>query len=240
MESKKRLLEIIKKEGHDRFEYLNDLFQCMPEATAKEMVYTEVKKNEFLVSAGDRCETIFIILDGHVIGLDYQKMGQVYSFMDFTQMYIVGDFEVFSHQPEYCVSIRAAQKCKLLKISANSYLRWIRHDEHALFLRLNNILTTLTFERKMDREYILMGCKERLINYLIRLYEKNGQEEKLKVIKTQMELADKVGFNIRSVQRNIAGLEKEEMISLENGKMTITRKQYQKMKAYMDNIAGRK
>lgn len=238
MESKKHLLEIIKKEGHDRFEYLNALFQYMPESVAKEMVYTEVKKNEFLVSAGDRCETIFIILDGHVIGLDYQKMGQVYSFMDFTQMYIVGDFEVFSHHPEYCVSIRATQKCKLLKISANSYLRWIRHDEHALFLRLNNILTTLTFERKMDREYLLMGCKERLVNYLIRLYEKNRQMEKLKVEKTQMELADKVGFNIRSIQRNIAVLEKEGMISLENGKMTITRNQYDAMREYMDKKIG--
>lgn len=238
MESKERLLEIIKKEGHGRFEYLNDLFRDMPETVAKEMIYTEVKKNEFLVSAGSRCETIFIILDGHVIGLDYQKMGQVYSFMDFTQMYIVGDFEVFSGNPEYCVSVRTARKCKLLKISANSYLRWIRHDEHALFLRMNNILTTLTFERRMDREYLLMGCKERLIDYLVRFYEKNDKNEKIKVEKTQMELADKVGFNVRSIQRNIALLEKEKMISLENGKMTITRKQYAIMKDYMDKKRG--
>ena len=64
MESKERLLEIIKKEGHGRFEYLNDLFRDMPETVAKEMIYTEVKKNEFLVSAGSRCATIFIILEG--------------------------------------------------------------------------------------------------------------------------------------------------------------------------------
>lgn len=235
MESKKQLLEIIRKTGHERYGYLNDLFKYMPEAIAKEMIYTQVKKNEFLVSAGDCCETIFIILDGHVIGLDYQKMGQVYSFMDFTQMYIVGDFEVFSGNPEYCVSIRAAEACKVLKISANSYLHWIRHDEHALFLRLHNILTTLTVERKMDREYMLMGCKERLLNYLVRLYEKNGKKEKLKVTKTQMELADKVGFNIRSVQRNIAVFEKEKMISLENGKMVINQEQYERMKTYLDH-----
>lgn len=238
MESKKQLLEIIKREGHDRFAYLNNLFQYMPETVAQEMIYTEVKKNDFLVSAGSRCETIFIILNGHVTGLDYQKMGQVYSFMDFTKMYIVGDFEVFSGNPEYCVSVRAARKCKLLKISANSYLRWIRHDEHALFLRLNNILTTLTFERRMDREYLLMGCKERLIDYLVRFYEKSESKGKIKVEKTQMELADKVGFNIRSIQRNIALLEKGEMISLESGKMTITCKQYSLMKDYMEKKRG--
>ena len=90
----------------------------------------------------------------------------------------------------------------------------------------------------MDREYLLMGCKERLIDYLVRFYEKNDKNEKIKIEKTQMELADKVGFNVRSIQRNIALLEKEKMISLENGKMTITRKQYAIMKDYMDKKRG--
>lgn len=231
MESKKQVLDIIAKVGNGRQAYLNELFKYMPEAIAKEMTYLELKKNKNLILAGDPRDTVYIILYGEVAGVDYQKTGRVYSFMDFTRMYIVGDFEVFTNALEYGVSIRTTKDCKLLKISANSYLRWIRHDENALFLRLQNILATLPFERKMDREYLLMGCRERLINFLIKLYERDQvDQQELKISKTQAELADKVGFNLRSVQRNIAALEKEHFISLENGKIAISYEQYLMLK----------
>ena len=94
MESKEQLLEVIAKSGRDRQEYLNRLFKYMPEAIAKELTYVDVKRNEVILSAGDPCETIYVVLKGQVIGQDHYKMGRIYSFMDFTKMYIVGDFEV--------------------------------------------------------------------------------------------------------------------------------------------------
>lgn len=236
MESKKQLLEIIEREGGDRFHYLNKLFRDMPEEIAKEIMYKEVKKDENLLIAGNPTETVYIILKGHVVGLDHQKLGRVYSFMDFTKMYIVGDFEVFAGCSEYGVSICTAEDCKLLKVSSNSYLRWIRQDENALFLRLNNILTTLTFERKMDRKYLMMGCKERLADFLVKMYEKDitDAEGRFKVLKTQNELADKIGFNVRSVQRSISSLENEDLISTESGKVIISQEQYERLKQYSD------
>lgn len=244
MKSKKQLLEIIKREGGDRFHYLNELFRNLPEEIAKEIMYKEVKKNENLLVAGNPAETVYIILKGHVVGLDHQKLGRVYSFMDFTKMYIVGDFEVFAEYSEYGVSICTTEDCKLLKISSNNYLRWIRYDENALFLRLNNILTTLTFERKMDRKYLMMGCKERLTDFFVKMYEKeiidkdrsekemSNKAGRFKVLKTQNELADKIGFNVRSIQRSIAALEKDDLISTESGKVIISQEQYIRLKQY--------
>lgn len=236
MESKKQLLEVISKAGRDRSKYLSDLFKYIPEAIAKEMTYTEVPKNEYLLFAGKPSDTVFILLNGHVIGLDHHKRGKVYSFMDFTEMYIIGDFEIFGHFSEYCVSIRTTEPCKLLKISSKSYLNWIQHDADALFLRLNNIMTTLIFEKKMDHEFLLMSCKERLASFLIRSYEydKKDSSGNLKISKTQAELADKVGFNVRSVQRSIIALENENFVSNENGKIIISQEQYLSLKQYVD------
>ena len=234
MEVKEQVLSLIAKEGRDRYQYLCDLFKYMPEVIAKELTYKEVKKNETILSAGDPCDTVYIILKGNVIGVDHHKMGKIYSFMDFTKMYIVGDFEIYAGYSEYSVSIRAAEDCKLLKISAGNYLRWIQHDENALFLRLNNILRTLTFERRIDREYLMMGCKERLISFLAMLFEKENRTSggRVRVDMTQAELADKIGFNVRSVQRSIGSLETEGLVSNENGKMVITREQYIKLLEY--------
>ena len=44
---------------------------------------------------------------------------------------------------------------------------------------------------------------------------------------TQTELADKIGVNLRSVQRSIAALESENLVHLKKGKMVISREQYE-------------
>ncbi len=232
MESKQQLLKMIEGAECRRREYLKDFFNNIPNDIVKEIVYEEIPQNKYILQAGSQANTVFFILQGHVIGLDHQKEGHVYSFMDFTKMYIVGDFELFSESAEYSVSIRAAEKCRVLKISSKTYLNWIRHDENALFLRLNKILTALTFERKFDREYMYMDCKERLEYYLINFYEKEKKNVSgiVRFSKTQAELAEKVGFNKRSVQRAIVLLEKEGLITTESGKITISYEQYLRLR----------
>ncbi len=95
-------------------------------------------------------------------------------------------------------------------------------------------MATLVFEKKHEREYMFMNCKERLIKYLVKSYENKHKEnqDKLKINKTQAELSDRTGFNVRSVQRNIAALEKEGLISIENGKITISPEQFLRLKKY--------
>ena len=234
MESKEKVLELVSKTESERCRYLSDLFKYMPEAISKELIYMEVKKGDYLLTAGSPCDTVYILLKGQVVGIDHQKLGRIYSFMDFTKMYVIGDFEIFADCKEYSVSICAQEDCKVFKIQAKRYLRWIKNDGNAMFLRMNNILKSMVMEKKIDREYLFMGCKERLINYLIRLYEKESDIQcgKIKVEMTQAQIADKIGFNLRSVQRNIASLEEEGTITNKHGKMQISHEQYELLKAY--------
>lgn len=232
MKSKEHLYEMISKMERDRGEYLKRLFKNMPEETAKEFTYIEVEKNKYLIQAGKPCETVYFILKGNVRGIDYLKTGRALSFMDFSRMYIIGDFEAFSGHQDSCISVCTAEKCKLLKISVNNYLRWIQHDENALLLRLENILKILLFEKKSDREYLVMGCTDRLVSFLVRFYERESKspEVSVKIDFTQTELADKIGFNVRSVQRSIASLEEKAMISVTKGKIVMSAGQYALLK----------
>ncbi len=236
MQSKQQILELIEKTEPDRSRYLKELFDYMPDGIVEELIYEEVKSGRYILRAGMPSDMVYIILSGKIMGVDHQRMGRVYYFMDFTKMYIIGDFEIFADISEYCVSICAAKDCKLLKIPAGAYMNWIRHDENALFLRMKNIMATLTSERIVDREYIFMNCKERLVDYLVKSYE-NGQTDnqgRHRVMKTQAELADRIGYNVRSIQRAIASLEKEERISNANGKITLTKEQFLRLKQYKD------
>lgn len=230
MESRERLTELLAGTDPERRRYLTGLFQNAPDEIIRELKIRLVRKGDAILHTGDPCEKVYIILSGQLAGLDYQSMGRIYYFMDFTRMYVVGDFEIFGSFSEYCVSIRAAKDCCLLELSAQSYLSWVRGDENALFLRLQNIMTVLTSERIMDRQSIFMNCRERLTRFLLRDYETSGATGRHKVRKTQAELADRVGFNVRSVQRSLAALEEEGLIFLEGGKPVLTEAQYQALK----------
>ena len=74
-------------------------------------------KNQIIINAGDSNDTVFFLLKGKVTGMDHQKMGRVYSFMDFIKMNILGDFEAFCDFSKYSITVRATEDCKLLKIS---------------------------------------------------------------------------------------------------------------------------
>ena len=236
MQSKQQLLELIEKTEPDRSRYLKGLFEYVPDRVVEELIYEKVQKGKYILRAGTPSDMVYMILSGKIMGVDHQRMGRVYYFMDFTKMYVIGDFEIFAEFPEYCVSICAAKDCMLLKLPAASYMNWNKHDENALFLRMKNIMATLTSERMVDREYIFMNCKERLIDYLVKSYE-NGQADsqgRHRISKTQAELADRIGYNVRSIQRSIASLEKEELISNANGKITFTKEQFLRLKQYKD------
>lgn len=228
MNAKDKLLRLVSKNNREKYEYLSEIFKDLPDIMEKEFHYIEVKKNEKIILGGERAEYVYIILDGEIKGVDYHHTGSVYSFLDLSKTYIFGDFELFSNLPEYMISIYANQDCKLLRVSADRYMKWIRHDENALYMRLTNVLKILTTERMMDRKYLRMGCKERIISYFVIYYEKNKKpsSQNVTVFLTQAELSEKVAFNIRSVQRAIASLEMKKLITIENRKIMISQKQY--------------
>ena len=47
-------------------------------------------------------------------------------------------------------------------------------------------------------------------------------------------LSDRGGFKVRSHQRSIAALEKENLITLESGKITVSQEQFVKMRKYLE------
>lgn len=228
MNGKERVMLMIAQCDYKRSRYFSELFKYVPNMVCEEMRCVQFKKDECIISTGQPCEYVYMVLSGEVRGVDYNRTGDGYSFMEFSDMYIIGDFEVLSESEEYTNTLYASKPCKMLKIPSAHYLNWIKHDENALFLRLNNILNIMMNERKRDRMFLYKGCKERVISYLIQYYKKHKRSyaELVQVDTTQSELAEKVGSNLRSIQRAIAWLKEHNLINVENRKITLSYEQY--------------
>ena len=231
-----KLLEKIQDVSGDRREYFLNLFRNTSDETLDQIVHTEVKKGQYILKAGAPADTVYFLLKGRVTGEAYTNRGRTYSFMDFSQMWVLGDYELFYDCEEYNISIRAEQDCSLMILPRQHYQNWVRSDANALYLRLQNMLSVLTFERRIDRESLQKSSKERLAMILVRFYE-TGSKDRFGtyiVQYTQTELADKTGVNLRSVQRSIASLRDDGLVSLKSGKMIINSEQYIKLKQYTE------
>ena len=118
----------------------------------------------------------------------------------------------------------------------HTYLYDEKPGIQAIAITGKDLNPTLTSESVNHRKYMFMSCKERLMKYLVESYACKREKSTciLRLNKTQTELSDRVGFNVRSVQRSIAALEKENLLTLERGKITVSQEQFVKMRKYLE------
>ena len=82
---------------------------------------------------------------------------------------------------------------------------------------------------------------ERLMLYLIRKYERHGRADNTCSLKqTRSQMAEEIGFSIKTMDRSIKKLEEEGMLRLEKGKIQVDQSGYLEMKEYIEQcIEGR-
>ena len=220
-------LEHMPKESR---EYLKKMFLNCPDKVMEAMQFQEAPKGRHLVNAGDICESVYLLLRGRAKGSDLFMRGNTYSFREYTGLAFLGDYEVLGDLEEYRITIVTLTDCEIISIPSTVYLEWMKKDINALFMRTQMLMKTLTDQAVEERKHLFLTCRERLILYLTARYEKYGRNGNYKLKKTQSELAERIGFNVRTIQRNIYALEAEGVIGTEDGKVCITKEQYEMLK----------
>lgn len=218
-------------------EYMNLLFQNCTEEVLYYMTLMEIEADTTLIKAGDKCSNIYIVLSGKVTGIDWPINERAYSFKDFGPGDFFGEIECFADLSNYRISVVTVTKCKVLVIPAPFYMDWLRRDVEALFSRAKVNMRRLITQTTDARRYLFLEAKERLVLYLIRKYEQkqsNGKSVELNLSQTRNQLAEEIGFSIKTLNRNVKILEERGYIQMNKGKISITEESYQRMKAHMD------
>ena len=122
-------------------------------------------------------------------------------------------------------------------IPAPIYMEWIHNDIEALYSRTKVNMRRLITQTTDARRYLFLEAKERLVLYLVRKYEQkvsNDKSVELNLSQTRNQLAEEIGFSIKTLNRNIKILEEIGFIKVYKGKIFITEDSYYKMKDYME------
>lgn len=174
MESRQQFIEVIQYLQKPYAEYLDHLFRNCPEKVVQAMQYRKTAKGEVLIQAGSPCDTVYIVLEGHVRGADFYRCGNSYMFLEYFHTEVLGDYELFGDIPEYQVTIYTMTECEIVAIPAKLYLEWMQEDIHALFMRTRSLIHRLAKESVEDRKFLFLDCKDRMALYLVEAFERRG------------------------------------------------------------------
>lgn len=230
------LVEIFRDLPLSKRSSMEALFQNCTEEVKYYMSVVDVEAGRTFVRAGEECTSIFIILSGKVMGVEWPVHEQQYSFRDFGPGDFFGEIECFAGLRKYRVSILTSTNCRILSIPAFCYMDWMHNDVDALYTRTQENMRRLLTQTVEARKYLFMDGKERLMFYLIRKYEqKQPLPERFDLKQTRSQIAEEIGFSVKTLDRSIKKLQEMELLQLVKGKIRIEKEGYLQMKEHTKN-----
>lgn len=229
-------MEIFKKLPLEQQAYLETIFQNCTEEVRYYMRLMEIGAEQTLLSAGDKCSNIYIILSGKVTGIEWPMYGRAYPFKDYGPGDFFGEIECFAGLSNYRISVVTITKCEVLVIPSIFYMEWLQTDVDALYLRTQENMKRLITQTADARRYLFIEARERLMMYLIRKYTQKMPAGKILVLKSSRDqMADEIGISIRTLNRSIKKLEQDGLIWIQKGKVTVTEKGFLHMQKNLDD-----
>ncbi len=219
----------------NQLNFLESLFKGCPKRVLDSISIHSYKKNQLLINTSDKNHYVFILLKGRLQAIEEKICSKPYTFTELEAVDIVGDFELFAETDEYLVTLMTIEESVALRIPSTQYLNWMHSDNNALFLRTQMLMRQLSIQTQLQRQYLFVDNKTKFLLALRNECEK--QESYPFILKdTRESLASKVGCSVRTLNRVILSLQKENILSINHGKILINEFHHNKLESSIQDI----
>lgn len=213
--------------------YLQKLFKQIS-LSSRSCHVVKVKADTKFIYANDFCHTIWILIEGQVRGIEEQSSGDVYVFSEFQAPELFGEMEGLAGTFSYKATLVTSTDCQFIVMPMENYLNWIRNDAEALFLRTRSIMSFIMEQTKSERSYLFLDGINRLILFMTEYYRKYAKNATCLVQMKRQEIADQIGFSLRTINRAIKKLSEDELITKNGREIIISEKQYEQLLGFID------
>ncbi len=208
---------------------LLQLMHSFPAELEQSVILRKYPASHTLLMVGDHAEKVYLLLKGRVRGVYEQANGAMYAFACFNAPYFFGEFEAFADCDRYRSTLICESDCLMALMPRDIYLAWVRSDPEVLFKRTRQITRSLMKQARSERNYLFYSGFERLLTFFTTQYREHNQEGICRLRVTYQEIADNIGFSVKTVQRGLKRMRQEELITQQGRVLEFNQAQYQHM-----------
>lgn len=208
------------------------VFQNIPERLYKNAVLLYIKKGGILVQKGAKTEYAYYIVNGKAyVQADFLN-GNVYQFSYLGKGDYVSDVEVLAGTYINAATLIAAEDMHVLKIPASVFAEELRINREFLYDIAMNMAKKMYNTSCQQGQNLFKKGIFKVVVYLLRCYETEELEgDTVKIRKTRPVIASEIGISIKTLNRSVKQLCREQQISTDKGKITINKRQFQALSA---------
>lgn len=174
-------------------------------------------------------ERIGILLEGAFRVVNEFENGNVFMIERNDAVSFVGEVTLLAGASTTSVTIEAVTECLIAYLPVKVFDAWLKADPDFLRVVSRHVAAKL-YHASYDRgERLFYSAKYLLLKYIVGHVKNTKWENDPFVIKkTRRQIGEEVGMTIKTINRTLAGFCQEALISMERGKIAMTKAQYAK------------
>ncbi|MDR3590994.1 MAG: Crp/Fnr family transcriptional regulator [Negativicutes bacterium] len=230
MDNRKKFTDAARNAGTRQ--WLSELLDLMPEELLQKCRLSERHKETPVIRMGEAADAVYLLIDGEVRIVKELPSGIVYSFAKLPAPGILGENEVLADFPYYRATVMCETGCVFVYLSKNDFLSWMKKSPAALYKVTVQIITKNASQVSRDRAFLFATGENRLAYLFANYYENKAEDGVCELKIPRCQLADEIGFCVKTVDRCISKFRKLGMLGRRGMKITITGKQYMMLRDF--------
>lgn len=231
-------LPFLRELNKKRREQFQEYFKTAPLWLLEAFHIEEVEKGVIFVRENEPVENIYFIAKGIIEAIDYRFSGVAYEFMRFDNVYAMGGMEYIMDLDTYSTTLRTVTKCTVVRISRANFEKWMRSDICALKHEAKLVGQYLLEEARKGRAFLFLKGTDRLAMLLIERYQRYARNGVLQVRGGRQGLSNATGLCVKTINRGVAKLSEEGMLTKDGNKILVDENQYSRLKEMVQSVMG--
>lgn len=226
---------LIKKLDMESQAYLNRYFANAPRWLMDSFQVVRVPKNTAFINEGEIADTIYILMKGRVVAVDYRVQEMAYGFITFQSMEVFGVMEILVDMDRYKTTLETTKDSIFLKISRDIFEKWLKNDLTAFQMQTRRTGRYLLEEVRKERLYVLIQGVERVYLALYEMYQSFGVEDACSIYVSRKDFAEMTGLSERTITRTLKNLEEKGCITRDGWNILMTQEQFLQIQSLIED-----
>lgn len=207
---------------------LRDYAACIPEDLDGQFFLRAYPAHTLIHQKDSRLERIGILLQGSFRVVNEFENGNVFMIEMNEPVSFIGEVTLLAEAGSTSVTIESVTDCLVAFLPVPVFDEWLRRDIGLLRAVSRHVAAKLYCSSYNRGERLFYSAKYVLLKYLVQQAEARGVRSGGTTVlgKTRQQISEEVGLTVKTINRTLAQLVKDGVLSIERGKTAFSQEQY--------------